>query len=296
MTEQLSKESKPTPSISKDDFYENQIRFFSQTKTDGRAIQRSLEKTHVLIIGAGAIGSHAAAALSQSGFGYLHFLDLVKTTGADIPAHAFFNQHDIGQPRAEALAAHVAARNPHVSCKSTTTDVHSVEQLGNAIRGMDAVVVCADSASPALLDVVNEAALRTNKRLLIGQSAQGVGLIGPTVIPKQSACYKCYELRRNANLLNYEEIMQYESRLRQMPDIRSELVAPRPFAALIGGLLALEALRLLSGLVAPQTVGHILRVNFNAPEMTYHRILRLPNCPACGHDKRRQLPQLPSGK
>jgi thiazole/oxazole-forming peptide maturase SagC family component len=171
-----------------------------------------------------------------------------------------------------------------------------VEKLGNAIRGLDAVIVCADSASPALMDVVNEAALRTNKRLLVGQVAQGVGLVGPTVIPKESACYKCYELRRNANLLNYEEIMKYESRLREMPGIRSEMVAPRPFAALIGGLLALEALRLLSGIAPPQTVGRILRINFNAPEMTYHRLLRLPNCPACGYEKRRPLPQLPSGK
>lgn len=296
MSEQPSKESKTAPSISRDDFYENQSRFFGQSKIDGRTIQRSLEKTQVLIIGAGAIGSHTADALSQSGLGQLHLLDAVKTTEQDIPANAFFNHDDIGQTRAEALAAHVAARNPNVSCKSASADVNSVEKLSNAIRGMDALVVCADSASPALLDVTNEAAIRTKKRLLVGQVAQGVGLVGPTVIPKESACYKCYELRRNANLFNYEEIMQYESRLRQMPGIRSELVAPRPFAALVGGLLALEALRLLSGLAIPQTVGHILRINFNAPRMTYHPLLRLPNCPACGYEKRRALPQLPSGK
>lgn len=296
MTEQLSKEGTKPPPIPRDDFYENQIRFFGQSKIDGRAIQRSLEKMQVMIVGAGAVGSHAADSLSQSGVGHLHLLDAVKTTEQDIPANAFFTQHDIGKTRAEALAAHVAARNPNVSCKSATADALSSEKLGNAIRGLDAVMVCADSASPSLMDVVNEAALRTNKRLLVGQVAQGVGLVGPTVIPRQSACYKCYELRRNANLLNYEEIMKYESRLREMPGIRSELVAPRPFAALVGGLLALEALRLLSGLVQPQTVGRILRVNFNAPEMTYHRLLRLPNCPACGYEKRRPLPQLPSGK
>jgi hypothetical protein len=38
--------------------------------------------------------------------------------------------------------------------------------------------------------------------------------------------------------------------------------------------------------------GRILLIDFFAPEMTYHRILRLPNCPACGDEKRRSLPNV----
>jgi hypothetical protein len=93
-------------------------------------------------------------------------------------------------------------------------------------------------------------------------------------------------MRRNANLEHYAEVMHYEEQLRQMPALTSGGVAPRPLATCIGGLLALEAMRLLTGVVVPQTVGRILRLDFFAPDMTYHRILRFPNCPACGYGKR----------
>ena len=154
------------------------------------------------------------------------------------------------------------------------------------------MLVCLDSPAPALLDAVNRAALQANVRWVTGQIYRGTGILGPTVIPYQSACYKCYELRRNANLENYEEVMHYETRLRQMPAIRSEFVAPKPLAQTLGGLLALESLRLMTQTAIPQMAGRILLIDFFAPEMTYHRILRLPNCPACGDERRSSLPSV----
>lgn len=280
----------------KEELSTHQVKFFRQAKIDGQAIQRHLAKTQVLVLGAGAIGSYAIDALAGAGVGHLHLLDAAKVSEEDVPANALLSKQDIGSPRDETISAYVTKRNPSVSCQSVSADTGSIEKLGNSMRAMDCIIMCLDSPAPAMVDAVNEAALQTNKRWLIGQVYQGVGLIGPTVIPRQTACYKCYELRRIANLVNYEEIMQYESRLRQMPGIRSEFNAPHPFAATIGGLVALEALRLLSGVAQPQTIGRLLRINFFAPEMTYHRLLRVPNCPACGYGKQQTMPQILSGK
>ena len=288
----MTDQRKTTP-LSKEDFYAEQVRFFSQARVDGQAAQRLLGKAQMVVLGAGLIGSHALASLADAGVGAIQVLDAVKITERDLPGNALLNNEDIGRTRAEALSLHIGRRNPHIRCESVSADTSSGEKLKSVIKGMSCVLVCLDSPAPVVLDAINQAALETNVRWIAGQVYRGIGLIGPTITPRQGPCYKCYELRRDVNLVNYEETMHYESRLRQLPATRSECIAPRPLAACIGELLALEAMRIITGLAFPQTAGRVLRLDFFAPEMTYHRILRLPNCPACGYGPQRTLPQVP---
>jgi hypothetical protein len=106
-------------------------------------------------------------------------------------------------------------------------------------------------------------------------------------------------MRRDANLDNYEETMQYESRLRQMTGMRNECAAPSSLAALIAAFLSLEALRVVTGASYPQMVGRILHLSFFGTDFSEHRLLRFPNCPDCGYGKRRglaEVPQLPLRK
>lgn len=289
MSQPITLKSKKKPHLTRAEFYGDQIRFFSQFSTDGQEVQKLLTGAQVVIFGAGAVGSHALATLADAGVGKLHVVDQAEATKHDVAGSALLQLHDVGHSRAERAAHYVNAKEiPSVKCEAVETD--SDEDFKKALKGAACALVCLDSPAPLLLDAVNEAALEADVSWITGQVYQGMGIVGPTVIPRQSACYKCYELRRNANLPNYEEVMHFESRLRQMPAIRSEFVAPKPLAATLGGLLALETLRLITQKATPQLAGRILRVDFFAPEMTYHRILRLPNCPACGDAKRRLLP------
>lgn len=142
------------------------------------------------------------------------------------------------------------------------------------------VLGCLDAPDPEFLDAVNAAALRNGWTWIAGQIEWGCGLIGPAVLPRQSACYRCYSLRREANLPPSQA------------GPASDWGSVGPLPGCVGSLLALEATRLISGIARPQTVGRVLRVDFLAAEMTTHRVLRLPSCPACGYGERR-LPQLP---
>jgi ribosomal protein S12 methylthiotransferase accessory factor len=285
-TKKIQKEPLP-----EEGFYGDQIRFFSSAGADGRAIQDKIASSGVVVLGGGVVASHALNSLADSGVGSLRVADDRKVTSADLPGNALLTESDLNRPRGAALSSRISGKdNAEVKCEDLSCDAASEASLLDVVKGMDCALACLDSPSPTLLEAVNRAALRANVRLIIGQVYRGIGLVGPTVIPRQTACYKCYELRRNSNLLNYEQTMQYESRLRQMAAIKSEFVAPKPLAACIGGLVALEAIRLITQGALPQTAGRILRVDFFAPEMTYHRVLRMPNCPACGYERRRALP------
>jgi bacteriocin biosynthesis cyclodehydratase domain-containing protein len=147
--------------------------------------------------------------------------------------------------------------------------------IGDAAAGAACVLVSLDSPAPAVLEAVNSASLKGGWPWIPGRIESGVGMIGPAVIPGQSACYRCFELRRLANLAS-------------PPAAEGDAAAaPGPLAACVGSLLALEAVRLVSGFAQPQSVGRILLLDFFAAEMASRRILRLPNCPDCGYGDRR---------
>ena len=151
----------------------------------------------------------------------------------------------------------------------------------DAATGAACVLVSLDSPAPAVLATVNSASLKGGWPWIPGQIELGVGMIGPAVIPGQSACYLCFELRRRANLASHPA-----------PD-GDAAAAPGPLAACVGSLLALEAVRLVSRLAPLQSIGRIMLLDFFAPEISSRRILRLPNCPDCGYGGRR-LPAVPA--
>jgi bacteriocin biosynthesis cyclodehydratase domain-containing protein len=164
---------------------------------------------------------------------------------------------------------------------------HSAQFSADDTRGASCVLVCEDWSAPAVLSAVNSAALNHGWPWIPGRIEYGIGMIGPTVIPGQTACYRCFEMRRQANLPRPTELQG------QTPIPANEAAAPGPMAAAIGSLLVLEAMRLICRVALPQTIGTVLTLDFFATGITSHRVLRLPNCPDCGYGRRR-LPEIPA--
>ena len=286
-------ESREANALKPEDLYEGQISFFSRASWDGASIQQLLATAQVVVIGGGVVGSHTLASLADAGVGTLKILDSSTVERNNLAGNALLSADDLNRSRADALKERVGQRNPYTKVETLAANPDSIDDLKEVFRRSDLALVCLDSPAPAILDAVNAAALETNTRWTTGQIYSGMGLVGPTVIPNQSPCYKCYEMRRDFNLNNYEETMQYESRLREMPGIRNECMAPTPLAALVAAFIAVEALRLASRTEYPQLFGRVLHLSFFGKDFSEHRLLRFPKCSACGYGKRRSLPQFP---
>lgn len=270
-----------------EELYWDQVRFFSRSSSDGDAVQKRLAETRLLAFGAGRVGAYALTALAEAGLGSLLICDDTETGERDSSSTSPPAQGAAPTTRAAALTQRL---NSHMHaddlCEHRPLAEADEEELTKLLRRSHVAVVCLDAPDPVLVENINRAALRAEVSCVIGQVYDGVGWVGPTIVPNSGPCYQCFESRRNMNLDNYEESMRYETRFREMRALRKGAVAPRPLAACVGALVALEALRLLTKLAAPQTLGRVLRVDFHALEMTYHRVLRWPRCPAC-HDEAR---------
>ncbi len=295
MTKPQAIEEKATESgsrqMSKEDFFGDQIRFFNQSGFEGEQVQERITNSRCLLVGGGEVGSHALAILADSGVGNFKVIDENTVEERFLAGNALLRAEDTGSSYGEGLKKRLEQRNQFSTVDNLTVNPLDKNALKPVLKETDCALFCLDSPAPALLEAFNEAALQTKTVWLRGQVYRGEGIVGPVVIPGQSACYKCFELRRNANLSNYEEVMQFESRLKEMPQIRTDSNTLRPIAALTASLLALEALRILSGVSHPQLVAKYIRLDFRSFDFAPHRFLRLPNCPACGYGKRRTLPQ-----
>ena len=94
---------------------------------------------------------------------------------------------------------------------------------------------------------------------------------GPLVIPRATACYRCYTTRRTALLTPLERVWV-------------ERAEPAGAPAVPPGLemLALDAVKFLARLDEPVLQGRLWRFSLQTGETRVHPILRLPRCPECG--------------
>jgi bacteriocin biosynthesis cyclodehydratase domain-containing protein len=109
----------------------------------------------------------------------------------------------------------------------------------------------------------------------ISATSNGVeAVLGPTIMPGETACYHCYEMRAGGAAAALASD-------RANPPKKGPNIAGIA-AAIAGQLLALEAARLYSkDFGRPAALGAILVFDCRLTTLTTHRVLRHPQCPIC---------------
>ena len=101
--------------------------------------------------------------------------------------------------------------------------------------------------------------------------------MGPTIVPYETACYECFNLRQKSNvpdIAEYQVVEQFQRTNR----LSSDWLAFTPGA----GLLALEVLKAITWFMPPAGYAHLYSLNLLTMESKRHPVLKIPRCPACG--------------
>jgi molybdopterin/thiamine biosynthesis adenylyltransferase len=122
--------------------------------------QRRLKRARAIVIGAGSTGSAAAAELVSRGVGYLAVVDGANVALPDLTGQAMYYTPDVGQSKADTLAAKLGLLNPEVQVDSYPVQLDE----GNAaaiVAGHEVVLDCTrDAAGAAALDGSGATVLR----------------------------------------------------------------------------------------------------------------------------------------
>ena len=259
-----------------------QLNFFHEMEMNAEDMQVRFKRATVTILGVGGAGAGAAQALAAAGVGKLRCVDREKVATADAYLSSNFLLADVGELRTDVLARRISGTNPDVAVSTETRLPENDDQVLELINGSDFVLNCLDSGQSSVIYKLNRACLKAN----ISWSSCSVGgsevVIGPTVVPFETACYLCYKMRSVACAGNPEEEFTFETfldRRKRDDSARSEsLVFGMGLAA---NLLSLEAVKALTGVLTLSARGKIVVFDLLSLESTKHVVLRKPWCPAC---------------
>ena len=207
-------------------------------------LQGRLARATVMVVGLGRVGAQVARALEAAGVGNLIRADdtLGRSLGPGSPAAPLFGSRDPILP-----------------------------------AGVDFVALCEDAFDPDHHAAINRAALRA-KVPWIGYRLLRTRLeIGPTVIPFETACFHCYELRRTSNSAGFADELELQRRL-----VANGIDLGSLNVTLGADLLALEIVKSLTQFTSAATYGHVYVMDIVSLDTHVRPVLKIPRCPECG--------------
>ena len=234
---------------------EHQFNFWLSARNDRYGPQEMLSKAQVCILGSGELGTTVADLLLSAGVAKVLRTDTTEASASD------------------GLSGHSNSK------QMTTAKVsREIEQLESALTGSQLAILCEDFRTPLMCRLANEACLKLELPWISGYVDHNRASIGPFIIPRQTACFRCYEYRCQGNCAHGDPGSDPEAIAATKPQCFGML---KPFAGYAANYLALEAMKSLTKFAYPATAGRVHTINFFTMESEFHDVLKLPRCPSC---------------
>lgn len=158
-------------------------------KEIGGTGQARLKESHVVVIGAGGIGSPALQYLAAAGVGRLTVIDDDRVDLSNLQRQTLFGDADIDAPKVDAAARALHRINPHVTVMPVETRIGSANAAA-LLDGADAVLDGCDNFATRL--AVADAALGLRIPLVSAAVGQFEGQIGVfRGWEADKPCYRC---------------------------------------------------------------------------------------------------------
>jgi ribosomal protein S12 methylthiotransferase accessory factor len=248
----------------------------------GIATREQLAQARILLVGLEPWGIVAAIELAAAGLGAIHVLDDGSVTDDDLLAVRLFTDADRGRTRVAALGDVLARTAPGCMVSSSPLLASANRALVVDDGRWDLVLSCVPGDDLLVLQAAARLA-HASGAISLGAHLDGLeAVIGPGVIPGETACWNCCRLRLLANSARAgaDHALQV-SLLAERPRPRARTYLS-PTAGLLGHALAPAVLDLLATRGASPLAGRLLIRSLVTLKASLHTVLRLPACDVCG--------------
>ena len=224
--------------------------------------QQRLLDAHVLMIGAGGLGSPAALYLASAGVGTLSLCDGDVVDLTNLQRQIVHREAAIGQPKVGSARDTLLAINPRVRINAIQERVDGA-RLAQLVAAADIVLDGSDNF--ATRHAVNRACVAAGKPLVSGAGIRFDGQLAVFDLrDAQAPCYACLFPESGEN-----------------EEMRCAVMGVfAPVVGIIGAMQAAEALKILSG--AGQSLsGRLLLLDALTMDVRTVRLQRDPACAVC---------------
>jgi molybdopterin/thiamine biosynthesis adenylyltransferase/rhodanese-related sulfurtransferase len=231
--------------------------------------QRRLERSRVLMIGAGGLGSPAAFYLAAAGVGHLRLADDDVVDRSNLQRQILHTEARIGEPKVVSAQATLGALNPRTQVEAVQARVTAgnVERL---LEGVDVVLDGADNFPVRYL--LNDACVKLGIPLVYGAVQRFEGQVSVFDAGRHRGALPCYRC------------LFPEPPPSEFAPNCAEAGVLGVLPGVIGLLQATEVVKLLLG-IGDSLAGRLLQ--FDALSMRFRetRLRHDPDCPVCAAGK-----------
>jgi len=225
--------------------------------------QEILLGSHILIIGAGGLGSAAAPYIAAAGVGKISLVDHDKVELTNLQRQIMHSQASIGKSKVESGKQFLHSMNPALTINAIA-EMASVDLLKALLPTVNLVLDCTDNF--ATRQLINAACFKNKVPLVSGSALKFDGQLSVFDFRTEaSPCYACL----------FSPAEQFEEVSCASMGIFSPLVG------IIGAMQAAQALQVLIGFGQP-LVGRMLLWNALTTEIDEIHITRNFECLVCG--------------
>jgi sulfur carrier protein ThiS adenylyltransferase len=155
----------------------------------GNEAQANVQDAHVVIIGAGALGSASAEMLARAGIGTLTIVDRDYVEWSNLQRQQLYGEEDVRKKLPKAIAAKQRLQqiNSEITINSLVADVHGLN-IEEIIKDHSVIVDATDNFETRL--IVNDAAVKKGIPFIFGACVSSYGLTFP-IIPGKTPCLHC---------------------------------------------------------------------------------------------------------
>lgn len=155
----------------------------------GKAGQEKIRSKHVLMIGAGALGSGNADILTRAGVGKLTIVDRDYVEASNLQRQQLYTEHDVEEklPKAAAAAKRLRKINSDVEIEAFITDA-TPEKLEELVQGVDLIIDATDNFETRM--AINDVSQKYKIPWIYGACVGSFGM-SLTIIPGMTPCLNC---------------------------------------------------------------------------------------------------------
>lgn len=227
----------------------------------GEKSQQKLSNSSVLVIGAGGLGSPLLMYLAASGVGRIGIVDDDKVSLSNLQRQIIYTEEDLGKSKAETAGLRLKKMNSDINFSIYETRINS-DNISEIIKNYDVVVDAVDNFKSKFL--INDFCVKNKIPFIHGGVIGWKGQV-LTVLPGQSACYRCVfsEEPPDSVILDQQNQGVYS-----------------PLVGMIGTIQASEVIKLLSGIRCLYT-DKIFTVDLNSGVIRSIKLRINLDCKAC---------------
>jgi adenylyltransferase/sulfurtransferase len=151
--------------------------------------QARLQKSRVVLVGCGALGTVIANVLARAGVGFLRIVDRDYVELSNLQRQVLFDEEDAleGAPKAVAAVAKLQRINSDVAYEAMVSDV-GPDNAERLVRDVDLVLDGADNLEVRY--VLNDVSVKLGTPWIYAAAVASYGVVMP-ILPGETPCLRC---------------------------------------------------------------------------------------------------------